>query len=128
MSVAPPFAAETYGIILGTEQYEECVAFYGTTLGLPLWFEKPSLTCFRFGSGYLMVEHGGVAAPDRKTMDQNPAMLRFNVADVAAAAAELERRGVNVTIAHYDWGTVGTFADPDGNPCELKNADDPFFA
>ena len=118
----------TPGIILFTRNFEACVAFYRDTLGLPVWFEKPGLVCLRFGTGYLMIETDGVAAPGQKSMAQNPTVLRFNVADVRATARLLEEAGVPVRITDYDWGTVGTFVDPDGNTCGLKDADDPFFA
>lgn len=124
---APPFVATTHGILLRTGRFERCVEFYETTLGLPVRFRKPGLVCFRFGDGYLMVETGGVTRDGRKGPSENPAMLRFNVVDVEKAAASLARRGVEVEIKRYDWGTVATFFDPDGNPCELKNADDPLF-
>ena len=97
-------------------------------LGLPVWFEKESLCCLRFGAGYLMIETGGMARDQRKPNSENPTMLRFNVQDVEAAADTLRTKGIMVDIKTYDWGTVGTFTDPDGNACELKNADDPFFA
>ncbi|MBL4646665.1 MAG: glyoxalase [Hyphomicrobiales bacterium] len=119
---------QTFGIILGTERYEDCVGFYRDTLGLPVWFEKTGLVCLRFGDGYLMIETGGIARPQRKSNSENPTMLRFNVADVPKAAAVLERKGVPVNVTKYEWGIVGTFMDPDGNACELKDADDPFFA
>ena len=56
----------THGIILGTERFEDCVIFYRDTLGLPEWYRKDGLVCLRFGDGYLMVEHGGVAKRGRK--------------------------------------------------------------
>ncbi|MCF7699339.1 VOC family protein [Loktanella sp. M215] len=117
----------TPGIILLTERFDACVAFYRDTLGLPVWFEKPGLVCLRFGGGYLMIEQEGVAAPGRKSVQQNPTILRFNVADVRAMAAMMTAAGIDVTVKDYDWGTIGTFIDPDGNTCGLKNADDPFF-
>lgn len=125
---APPFLAKTFGIILGTERFEECVAFYRDVLGLPVLFVKERLVCLRFGAGYLMIETGGVAREGRKSNAENPTMIRFNVEDVEAAAARLRERGVDVNVRQFSWGTVGTFVDPDGNACELKNADDPFFA
>lgn len=125
---APPFTAKTHGIILGTERFEDCVRFYRDTLGLPVWFEKDALVCLRFGDGYLMIETGGAARDRRKRNDENPTMLRFNVDDLDAAAAALRMRGVDVEVGFYAWGRVGTFRDPDGNACELKNADDPFFS
>lgn len=118
---------QTFGIILGTERFEACVIFYRDTLGLPVWYEKPGLLCLRFGSGYLMIETGGMARDQRKPNSENPTMLRFNVNDVRKAATELESKGVPVQVAEYNWGIVGTFVDPDGNACELKDAGDPFF-
>ncbi|MEL6598789.1 MAG: VOC family protein [Pseudomonadota bacterium] len=118
----------TPGIILGTERLDACLRFYRDTIGLPVWFEKPGLVCLRFGDGYLMIEGGGVANEGRKSNAQNPTMLRFNVDDVDAAAQRLEEAGVKVAVTQYAWGRVGTFIDPDGNACELKDADDPFFA
>ncbi len=119
---------KTHGIILGTENYAECVAFYRDILELPVWYDKGHLLCLRFGDGYLMIETGGVARPDRKPNSENPTMLRFNVADVPAAAQILIDRGVDVAVKSFDWGVVGTFVDPDGNACELKDAGDPYFA
>ncbi|MDD8023926.1 MAG: VOC family protein [Paracoccaceae bacterium] len=117
-----------HGIILFTERYADCVAFYRDKLGLPVWFEKPGLCCLRFGDGYLMIETGGAAQERRKSRSENPTVLRFNVPDVEEAAALLEAQGIAVTRKQYDWGTIGAFLDPDGNVCGLKNADDPFFA
>lgn len=117
----------TQGIILGTERYDACLAFYRDIIGLPVWYEKEGLVCLRFGDGYLIIETGGVARDTRKPNSENPMMSRFNVDDVVAMAALLERKGVPVRVKDYAWGTVGTFIDPDGNACELKDANDPFF-
>jgi lactoylglutathione lyase len=116
-----------YGIILGTERFDACVEFYRDVLGLPVWFEKPKLCCLRYGNGYLMVETGGVARDALKAQSENPTILRFNVPDVDAAADLLEKQGIPIDRQRFDWGVVGTFADPDGNACELKNANDGFF-
>lgn len=75
-----------------------------------------------------MIETGGVARDGHKRSDENPITLRFNVEDVDAAAAALTTRGISVEVRSFDWGMVGTFHDPDGNLCELKDAGDPFFA
>ena len=122
-----PFTPRTTGIILGTERFDACVAFYRDVLGLPVWFTKDDLVCLRFGAAYLMIETGGVAVDPNKNNGQNPTILRFNVDDVAAAAEALTARGISVALKTFAWGTVATFADPDGNLCELKNADDPYF-
>ncbi len=116
-----------FGIILGTERYEECLEFYRDKLGLPVWFEKDGLCCLRFGAGYLMIETGGLARNQRKANSENPTMLRFNVRDVESVAKLLRGCGVDLELKTFAWGVVGTFIDPDGNACELKNSDDPFF-
>ena len=118
----------TYGIILQTERFDDCVAFYEDKLGLPVWFKKNDLACFRFGGGYLMVETDGLAMDRRKRANENPTTLRFNVEDVASSAALLRQREIQVEVRSFPWGIVGLFADPDGNCCELKNSDDPFFS
>ena len=118
----------THGIILGTERYEACLEFYRDLLELPVWFEKEGLCCLHFGDGYLMIETGGHARDGRKSNAENPTMLRFNVADVDSAADLLEARGIPVRRKSFDWGQVATFTDPDGNACELKDAQDPFFS
>lgn len=119
---------KTHGIILGTERFEECCVFYRDVLGLPVWYEKETLLCLRFGDGYLMIETGGVAREGRKSQAENPTMLRFNVDDVEAASEFLREQGIAVDVQTYSWGTVGTFLDPDGNACEFKDAGDPFFS
>jgi lactoylglutathione lyase len=126
--MAVALSIKTCGIILGTEKFEECLRFYRDTIGLPVWYTKSSLVCLRFGDGYLMIETGGMASSGVKPNTSNPTMIRFNVEDVEAAANILRERGVAVVVKKYEWGTVGTFADPDGNKCELKNADDPYFS
>ena len=114
-----PFNAKTFGIILFTERFDDCVRFYRDLLGLPVWFEKAGLVCLRFGDGYLMVETDGAARDRPKRHDENPAVLRFNVDDVGAAVDALAKRGVAVQVLKFEWGTIGIFHDPDGNQCEL---------
>lgn len=108
------------GLIVFTEHYEECVAFYERVLGLSVWFCKPELTCFRFGEAYLMVERGGVAGPAEKSRAMSPLVLRLNVVDIEAACATLRERGVNsATVTRFPWGDIVHFLDPDGNSIQL---------
>lgn len=114
------------GVILFTEHYQACVAFYSKTLELPVMFaldnEHSQLTCCDMGgSGYLMIEGGGKAADGRKSMAQNPVWLRFNVDDVDSAVAELAAKQVTVNLRREAWGTVADFNDPDGNVCSLRD-------
>ncbi len=116
---------ERTGVILCTEKYDECVAFYSEVLNLPvietLDDEHSKLTVLRFGEDtYLMVETGGKAVPSGKDLIQNPVWLRFNVKSVEDAAAELLDKGIDVQIRKEVWGTVGDFGDPDGNMCSFR--------
>lgn len=117
---------ELTGVVLFTEKYEACVAFYRDVLALPEVFSKPGLTCLNFGGQYLMVESNGVARSSEKQRHENPAILRFNVSDVDTAAQTLRDKGIAVDIRRFDWGVIGGFIDPDGNRCELKNHDSCF--
>ena len=114
------------GVILCTERYQECVAFYSEVLSLPIMFvldnEYSQLTCCDMGNGnYLMIEKGGKAVSGKKSAEQNPVRLRFNVDDVAAAADVLSEKNVAVTVRHEKWGSVADFTDPDGNICALRD-------
>lgn len=111
-----------YGIILFVEKYEACVAFYRDVVSLEVAYTKDSLTRFRFGSAYLMVEQDGRGSSRRKRRGRNPAVLRFDVTDLEAAAVELQGKGILVERQSFDWGCIGVFTDPDGNRCELKSA------
>ncbi len=116
---------ERTGVILCTEKYDECVAFYSEVLNLPviesLDDEHSKLTVLRFGEDtYLMVETGGKAVPSGKDLIQNPVWLRFNVKSVEDAAAELLDKDIDVQIRKEVWGTVGDFRDPDGNMCSFR--------
>ncbi len=116
-----------FGLVLNVENYTDCVAFYRDVLGLKIAFSEEdrgfAMTCFAYGSGYLMVETGGVAALPAKSIAQSPVKLRFNVRDVETEAAKLRAHGVAVEIATHDWGTTAEFHDPDGNRCALRSED-----
>lgn len=113
------------GIILRTENYEDCVGFYRDVLCLPVLFQlnRPDsvLTSFDLGGTYLMVEPDGPKPPDRKSIDESPVTLRFNVADLETTATALESRGVTVNRRQFEWGVVADFVDPDGNRCQLRS-------
>ena len=66
---------ERTGVILCTEKYEECVAFYSDVLSLPILEvlddEHSKLTVLSFGKNtYLMVETGGKAIPSGKNLSE----------------------------------------------------------
>ncbi len=116
---------ERTGLILCTEKYDECVAFYSDVLDLPITGavddEHSKLTVLSLGvNTYLMIETGGIAISSGKNAAQNPVWLRFNVKSVDDSAQELLEKGVEVKIRREIWGTVGEFLDPDGNICSLR--------
>ncbi len=114
------------GIILCTENYAQCVDFYIEILELPVLHsydnQHSKLTCFDMGgNNYLMIETGGTAKPDGKSITDNPVWLRFNLENVEAAVRELEHKGVEVVLRKEVWGTVADFFDPDGNVCSFRD-------
>lgn len=118
------------GVILNTENYEECVSFYRDLFGLRILFRDENegfrLTCFEYGASYLMVETGGVAAPEGKTPTDNPAKLRFNVEGIEKALETIQAYGVEGEIIENDWGATIDLHDPDGNRIGIR--DDASFA
>ena len=113
------------GIILRTQNYEDCVEFYGSVLELEILHEidreDERLTTFSLGGTYLMIETGGVASEVAKTVTQNPTKFRFNVSDVSATSKLLQGKGVDVSVETHSWGTTAEFTDPDGNLCALRS-------
>ena len=116
------------GVVLFVEHYEACVAFYRDTLGLPLIKDQGNLVILDFGGAYLMVERESAVARSKKTRDENPTVLRFNVENVDVEADRLRAKGVSVAVMHFDWGIVGQVRDPEGNAGELRNHYDGTFA
>lgn len=91
-----------YGVILNTEHYAECVAFYRDLFGLRQLFEREDegfkLTCLEFGHGDLMVEQGGKAKSGVKSPEEGSFKLRFNVDDLEEALMEIRSWGIQATI------------------------------
>ena len=113
------------GIILNTEKYDECVAFYKTVFDLTVIFEKQEgnfrLTCFDFQKAYLMIETGGIACSEGKTMEQNSTKIRINVRDINEALDELKTKGIKAEITNNDWGKTINLFDPDGNRVGIRD-------
>jgi len=116
------------GVILNTQNYEECRDFYGSVLGLPILDQighgDDEITVFSLGDTYLMVEHGGTSRLDTKPINLCPTKFRFNVADIEGACDELRAKGVSVSLLRHNWGTTAEFSDPDGNRCALRSDQD----
>lgn len=112
------------GIILKTGNYQACKAFYKDVIGLALVDEKLepgfSMAHFTFGSGYLLVETGGVASDREKSSAQNPSVIRLDVYNAQKELSDLKAKGFDGSLETYPWGTIVVVLDPDGNRVELK--------
>ncbi len=114
-----------YGIILNTENFEECVSFYRDLFGLRQLFEKKEgdfkLACLEYGNGYLMVEQGGKAKNGVKSPKEGSFKLRFNVEDLEVALAEIRAWGIQAEIQESSWGRTINISDPDGNRVGVRD-------
>lgn len=111
-----------HGIILNTENYDDCVKFYRELFGLKTLFEKDDgLTCLEYGDGYLMIETEGKAVPIGKSIEQNSTKLRFNVEDLQEALRDIRAYGIQAEIETFDWGSTINIFDPDGNRIGIRD-------
>jgi lactoylglutathione lyase len=108
-----PGRIQATGIILNVKNYQKCVQFYSDKLGLPIRKQKPHLTNFDFGGGYLLIESS------QKKQGWKNGALRIHVPDVPKAVQALRQRGLKVLVYEADWGVIGRLFDPDGNQIEL---------
>jgi len=108
-----PARIQKTGIILNVKNYQKCVRFYSDKLGFNIHKQKPNLTIFDFGAGYLLVEHSP------KNMGWKNGALRIHVADVPRTAEALSKKGLKINVYSTDWGDVGELHDPEGNRIEL---------
>ena len=101
------------------DDVDAAVDFYAAVLDAEPTGRWPGGATFDLGSATLLVhetvEHGEAPGED------HPA---FAVADVDAACAALEERGLDVAWppADYDWGRSAYLRDPAGNLVELVEA------
>jgi lactoylglutathione lyase len=94
------------GIILYTINYQRCVNFYQSILGLTIMFETDALTCFQFGDSYLMVEIDDENVAESIYKERVKTCLRMNVPDVRAFADKIIAKNVAVDYREHSWGTV----------------------
>lgn len=113
------------GIILNTENYKDCVNFYKDLFGFEILFEEASdefkLTCFDFFGTYLMIETGGTAKTNGRSISDSPVKIRINVADVDQALVDIKAYGIDAQIQRSSWGSTINIHDPDGNRIGLRD-------
>jgi predicted enzyme related to lactoylglutathione lyase len=105
-----------------TQDYDKAVEFYGGTLGLERSVYMPERQYAEFETGNVTLsiivgEAMGIGHHIHRTA------LGLHVDDVAAARAELERRGVEFLGEIFDTGVchMAFFTDPDGNALMLHH-------
>lgn len=106
-------------INVNSAQPERLADFYRTTVGLqPEEGMGPS--AFRVGGAVFIIDgHSDVTAGTR---EPQRVLIDFMVDDIAAEQARLESAGVKFlrNKGREAWGgVISTFADPDGNYCQL---------
>ena len=112
-------------IAVPTEDYERSAEFYGQTLGLPFVKRWGSYPAGEFQAGNLTIAVMQSAAFGM-TFNRSSTAVALQVADVAAARAELEAAGVAFQPAEEPTMDSGVchqayFSDPDGNPLILHH-------
>ena len=109
-------------IAVPTADWERAKAFYGGTLGLPFvkgWGTRPAGE-FQAGNLTIAVMQSEAFGSEFR---RSSTAVALQVADVAAARAELEGEGVAFHGDIIDSGVChqAHFADPDGNPLILHH-------
>jgi catechol 2,3-dioxygenase-like lactoylglutathione lyase family enzyme len=112
-------------IAVPTQDYERAKGFYGGTLGLPFVKTWGSMPAGEFQAGNLTI---ALMQSDAFGMEfrRSATAVALQVADVAAARAELESKGINFQPGEEPTMDSGVchqafFADPDGNPLILHH-------
>ena len=121
MSTATPVVTGVDFVSLPTRDLAAAIEFYGTALGLPCSARYEGIPGAEFETGSLTLQ---LIEPEAIGREFHPHTLpvALHVADVAAAQAEFESRGVVFT-AGFDSGVChnAVFEDPDGNVLSLHH-------
>ncbi len=113
---------EQSGFILYVRDYHACAKFYKEVLELPILYTKNNLSCFAFGSSYLMVELDDEYDKENSIEGRPKTCLRLNVKNVKESCKLLDRHGIKYTYGEYSWGTIAKFKDPDDNLIGFRSA------
>ena len=110
---------ESFAMNLTSEQPERLFEFYRDIVGLRL---RPEMGdhAFVLGDATLFVD--GHSDTSGKAREPQRVLIDFFVPDIEAEQARLEAAGVEFVRREgkeYWGGIISTFADPDGNYCQL---------
>ncbi len=121
---------ETQRIVTGvdfvsvpTQDLERAVAFYGDTLGLRRSVYRPDRNFAEFETGTVTLSVVNPEGMGIGAFQANRNHIALQVADVAAARAALEARGVSFLGDIFDTGVchMAFLTDPDGNALMLHH-------
>lgn len=103
-------------VVIGTTDIDRACEFYGDTLGLQRSKQWGNMPAFEFETGNLTLAVMQMDAFGQEFAPSNQP-IALQVADVAAARAELESKGVNFVMGDIDSGVcnMSYCTDPDGN-------------
>jgi predicted enzyme related to lactoylglutathione lyase len=122
MTTASPLVTGVDFIGIPTHDLDAAVAFYGTTLGLPMSVHRPERHFAEFETGNLTLNLMDAEAMGLRHEPVRNAVA-LHVEDVATARAQLEGSGVRFQGDTFDTGVchMAFFADPDGNALMLHH-------
>ncbi len=122
MSDEAPLITGVDFVCVPARDFEAMTTFYGETLGLP--FVKPwgELAGAEFQAGNLTLAIVRTETFGRE-FSSNAMPIALHVADVAAARAQLQAKGVQFISETFDSGVCwqAICLDPDGNPLSLHH-------
>ncbi len=109
-------------VMVPTQGFDEAVAFYGETLGLPRSVHRPDRGFAEFETGNLTLSVVDTARMGLE-FHENRNAIALHVEDMAAARRDLAARGVTFLGDPFDTGVchMSFFADPDGNALMLHH-------
>lgn len=125
-----PWPQAISAITLFVEDLAAAKQFYQETFGLPVYFEDPNSTVFKFGNTLInllkITEADELIAPAKVAGPEAGSRMVFTieVEDVDALAAELTARGVVLLNGPMDrpWGIrTASFRDPGGHIWEIAH-------
>jgi predicted enzyme related to lactoylglutathione lyase len=107
-------------IMIGTDQFQALVDFYGRVFGRPADMNDGGYAGWQVGSCFLSV--GAHSEIHGKAKEPARVMLNLETVDVRGEFARLKGLGVAVVKEPYEMGEnlwIATLADPDGNYLQL---------
>jgi predicted enzyme related to lactoylglutathione lyase len=117
---------DQFVVNVNSEEPERLIAFYRDTIGLT---PNPDFGPGAFMAGsssFIALIIEGHSEVKGATKDPHRVLINFLVSDLASEEARLKAHDVPFIMSatkEPGFGTIATFADPDGNICQLMELD-----